>query len=48
MTALLSVVGSGVVADTSRIAPLTTYRGLDTRGWLNRVSNISFQRPPLH
>ena len=38
----------GVVAGTSRIAPLTAYRDLDTRGWLNGVSNFSFHKHLPH
>jgi hypothetical protein len=38
----------GVVAGTSRIAPLTSYRDLDTRGWLNGVSNFSFHKHLPH
>src|SRR5213080_4603734 len=38
----------GVVAGTSRIAPLTAYRDLDTRGWLTGVSNFSFHKHLPH
>src|SRR5437870_10911911 len=38
----------GVVAGTSRIAPLTVNRDLDTRGWLNGVSNFSFHKHLPH
>jgi hypothetical protein len=38
----------GVVPGTSRIAPLTVYRDLDTRGWLNGVSNFSFHKHLPH
>src|SRR6187551_2988064 len=38
----------GVVAGTSRIAPLTAYRDLDSRGWLNGVSNFSFHKHLPH
>ena len=38
----------GVVAGTSRIAPLTAYRDLDTRGWLNGVTNFSFHKHLPH
>jgi len=38
----------GVVAGTSRIAPLTAYRDLDTRGWLSGVSNFSFHKHLPH
>jgi hypothetical protein len=38
----------GVVAGTSRISPLTAYRDLDTRGWLNGVSNFSFHKHLPH
>lgn len=38
----------GVVAGTSQIAPLTAYRDLDTRGWLNGVSNFSFHKHLPH
>jgi hypothetical protein len=31
-----------VVEDGSRITPLTTFRDLDTRGWLNGVTNFNF------
>src|SRR4051812_26764078 len=38
----------GVIAGTARIAPLTAYRDLDSRGWLTGVSNFSFYKhlPP--
>ena len=38
----------GVVEGTRRIAPLTTYRDLDTRGWLNGVTNFSFHKHLPH
>jgi hypothetical protein len=38
----------GVVAGTSRISPLTAYRDLDTRGWLNGVTNFSFHKHLPH
>ena len=37
-----------MVAGTSRIAPLTAYRDLDTRGWLNGVNNFSFHKHLPH
>jgi hypothetical protein len=38
----------GVIAGTSRIAPLTVNRDLDTRGWLDGVSNFSFHKHLPH
>jgi len=38
----------GLVPGTSRIAPLTVNRDLDTRGWLNGVSNFSFHKHLPH
>ena len=38
----------GVVSGTSRIAPLTVNRDLDSRGWLNGVSNFSFHKHLPH
>lgn len=38
----------GVVAGTSRIAPLTVNRDLDTRRWLNGVTNFSFHKHLPH
>ena len=38
----------GVVAGTSRIAPLTINRDLDTRGWLTGVTNFSFHKHLPH
>lgn len=38
----------GVVAGTSQIAPLSINRDLDTRGWLNGVTNFSFHKHLPH
>ena len=38
----------GLVAGTSQIAPLTINRDLDTRGWLNGVTNFSFHKHLPH
>src|SRR5262249_33145694 len=38
----------GVGAGTSKIAPLTVNRDLDTRGWLNGVTNFSFHKHLPH
>src|SRR5262249_21691111 len=38
----------GVVAGTSKIAPLTVNRDLDTRGWLTGVTNFSFHKHLPH
>lgn len=38
----------GVVPGTTRIAPLTVNRDLDTRGWLDGVSNFSFHKHLPH
>jgi hypothetical protein len=38
----------GVVAGTSTIAPLTVNRDLDTRGWLDGVTNFSFHKHLPH
>ena len=38
----------GVVKGTSQIAPLTIHRDLDTRGWLEGVTNFSFHKHLPH
>ena len=38
----------GVVAGTTQIAPLTMNRDLDTRGWLEGVTNFSFHKHLPH
>src|SRR5262245_35509124 len=38
----------GVISGTSRIAPLTVNRDLDTRGWLEGVTNFSFHKHLPH
>jgi hypothetical protein len=38
----------GVIAGTTQIAPLTINRDLDTRGWLNGVTNVSFHKHLPH
>lgn len=38
----------GVLEGTSQIAPLTINRDLDTRGWLNGVTNFSFHKHLPH
>jgi hypothetical protein len=38
----------GVVAGTTKIAPLTVNRDLDTRGWLTGVTNFSFHKHLPH
>jgi hypothetical protein len=38
----------GVIPGTSRITPLTVNRDLDSRGWLNGVSNFSFHKHLPH
>jgi hypothetical protein len=38
----------GVVSGTSKIAPLTVNRDLDTRGWLEGVTNFSFHKHLPH